>query len=123
MLVKDNNQTAALKIQRGCLIIILSGIPLNTVPGRKNYHFLNSKEKGVINLNVLIYTPFCDPGGIRTRGLRLRRPLLYPAELPNQHYYGLAVQIYGIIFYLQKIMCLFYIVKKRRIEKVNKYIK
>ncbi len=28
---------------------------------------------------------FSDPGGIRTHDLRLRRPLLYPAELLDQH--------------------------------------
>ena len=44
----------------------------------------------------------CDSGGIRTHDLRLRRPLLYPAELLNQHFYGLAVQIYAIIFLFQK---------------------
>ncbi len=28
--------------------------------------------------------PFCDPGAIRTRGLQLRRLLLYPTELRGQ---------------------------------------
>jgi hypothetical protein len=28
--------------------------------------------------------------------------LLYPAELLNQHFYGLAVQIYALIFLFQK---------------------
>ena len=31
-----------------------------------------------------INSPSSDPVGIRTQDLRLRRPLLYPAELPNR---------------------------------------
>ena len=52
--------------------------------------------------NQLHHTHHTEPGGIRTLDLRLRRPLLYPAELLNQHFYGLAVQIYALIFLFQK---------------------
>lgn len=34
--------------------------------------------------NQLHHTHHTEPGGIRTLDLRLRRPLLYPAELPNR---------------------------------------
>ena len=34
---------------------------------------------------VLCELFFCDPGGIRTHDPQLRRLLLYPAELRDQH--------------------------------------
>lgn len=41
-----------------------------------------AKNKKTIKHNCSMV--FCDPGGIRTRDPRLRRALLYPAELPDQ---------------------------------------
>ena len=35
--------------------------------------------------NQLHHTHHTEPGGIRTLDLRLRRPLLYPAELRGQN--------------------------------------
>ncbi len=40
---------------------------------------------GQIKKATDIEVAFRDSGGIRTHDLRLRRPLLYPAELLNQH--------------------------------------
>ncbi len=48
-----------------------------------------------------------DPGGSRTHDLRLRRPLLYPTELLDQHFYGLAVQIYSNFAGLQIFVSIF----------------
>ncbi len=35
--------------------------------------------------NLLIINAICDPIWIRTKGLRFRKPLLYPAELWDQN--------------------------------------
>ncbi len=48
---------------------------------------IRNVEKGImvaIKKATTFVIAFCDPVGIRTQDLRLRRPLLYPAELPNR---------------------------------------
>ena len=48
---------------------------------------IRNVEKGIMVTSKKATTfviAFCDPVGIRTQDLRLRRPLLYPAELPNR---------------------------------------
>ena len=40
-------------------------------------------QKKSLNLNLNSF--LCDPGGIRTHDPQLRRLLLYPAELRDQH--------------------------------------
>ena len=45
------------------------------------------KKKRVRKWFLTLWFSVCTPVGIRTQDLRLRRPLLYPAELPRQLYF------------------------------------
>ena len=47
------------------------------------FEYINKKKSEFYPRKTLIFSG--DSGGIRTHDLRLRRPLLYPAELLNQH--------------------------------------
>ena len=59
------------------LSLFLAVTPLRERYLQRNILFIRKKGEP-------INSPSSDPVGIRTQDLRLRRPLLYPAELPNQ---------------------------------------